>query len=78
MDQPSDAPTEQHQGGTVTRRSALRLTAGVGGAALAAAPLLAATPAAADDASAEGQGQGSPLLLTRPESLGLRPWRAST
>jgi hypothetical protein len=68
MDQPSDAPTEQHGDGTVSRRDALRLTAAAGGAALAAAPLLAATPAAADASS--DQAQGSPLLLTRPESMG--------
>ncbi|MFE9421525.1 purple acid phosphatase family protein [Kitasatospora sp. NPDC006697] len=78
MDQPHDAPATQPADGTVSRRSALRLTASVGGAALAAAPLLTATPAAADAPSGnsddqgqdQGQGQGSPLLLTRPESMG--------
>ncbi|MFE0458503.1 purple acid phosphatase family protein [Kitasatospora sp. NPDC058965] len=69
MDHPSDSP-EQQSDKTLSRRSAL-----VGGAALAAAPLIAATPALADDQSGGDRGgsgadQGSPLLLTRPESLG--------
>ncbi|MCX4749945.1 metallophosphoesterase family protein [Kitasatospora sp. NBC_01287] len=75
MDQPFDAP-EQSGDGTLSRRTALRLTATVGGAALAAGPLLGATPAVADDGSGGGastQGAGSPLLLTRPESLGAPP-----
>lgn len=86
MEQSHDAPEQSSGGSSVSRRAALRLTAGVGGAALAAGPLLGATRAAADDGSGSGsdsesgsesgdgstadQGQGSPLLLTRPESLG--------
>lgn len=74
MDQPFDAPEpscDGETGGTVSRRTALRLSATVGGAALAAGPLLAATPAAADSGSADApSAQSSPLLLTRPESLG--------
>lgn len=74
MEQSHDAPDQSSGDGSVSRRAALRLTAGVGGAALAAGPLLGATRAAADDASdsdsSTGQGQSSPLLLTRPEALG--------